>query len=64
MQAAHPGNVKVSRETKDVQEMNAIFTEFLIEDIVKTMECLLLDSPPDPALLSMPRSKGVEYFAE
>ena len=64
MQAAHPGNVKVSRETKDVWEMNAIFTEFLIEDIVETVKCLVLDSPPDPALLSMPRSKGVNYFAE
>lgn len=56
--------MKVSRETKDVWEMNAIFTEFLIEDIVKTMECLILDTPPDSALLSMPRSKGVDYFAK
>lgn len=60
MQATHPGNVKVSRETKDFWEMNTVLMEFLIEDTVKRMECLILDSPTDPALLSMPRSKGIE----
>lgn len=64
VQAVHPGNVKASWETKCVLEMHANFVEILIADIIKIMECLILDSPPDQDLLKVPKSRCVKCFAK
>lgn len=63
VQAAHPGAVKVSWETREVWEMHANFMEFLVEDFFKTIEFLILDLPVALELLNCPRSSGVDYFA-